>query len=66
MLLEKSLIEKKQHELLMEHKYLKDKILKLEQELKKKNELQDKFSREIDELSQETEELVEEIDKWQM
>ena len=48
----------------MEHKYLKDKILKLEQELKKKNELQDKFSREIDELSQETEELVEEIDKW--
>ena len=53
-------------ELLMEHKYLKDKILKLEQELKKKNELQDKFSREIDELSQETEELVEEIDKWQM
>ena len=66
MLLEKSLIEKKQRELLMEHKYLKDKILKLEQELKKKNELQDKFSREIDELSQETEELVEEIDKWQM
>ena len=65
-MLEKSLIEKKQHELLMEHKYLKDKILKLEQELKKKNELQDKFSREIDELSQETEELVEEIDKWQM
>ena len=64
--LEKSLIEKKQHELLTEHKYLKDKILKLEQELKKKNELQDKFSREIDELSQETEELVDEIDKWQM
>ena len=65
-LLEKSLIEKKQHELLMEHKYLKDKILKLEQELKKKNELQDKFSREIDELSQETEELVEEINDEQI
>ena len=39
---------------------------KLEEELNKKTELQEKFSKEIDELSQETEELVEEIDKWQM
>ena len=36
------------------------------QELNKKSEFQEKFSKEIDELSQETEELVEEIDKWQM
>ena len=34
--------------------------------LDEKNELQEKFSKEIDELNQETEELVEEIDKWQM
>ena len=44
----------------------KNKITSLEQELNKKSEIQEKFSREIDELSQETEELVEEIDKWQM
>ena len=44
----------------------KDKIFKLEQELNKKTQLQERFNREIDELSQETEELVEEIDKWQM
>ena len=42
------------------------KIISLEQGLSKKSDLQEKFSREIDELSQETEELVEEIDKWQI
>ena len=65
-LAEKLIIEKRNNELLREHKYLKDKIIKLEEELNKKTELQEKFSREIEELSQETEELVEEIDKWQM
>ena len=34
--------------------------------MSKKSELQEKFSKEIEDLSQETEELVEEIDKWQM
>ena len=29
-------------------------------------ELQEKFNRDIDELNQETENLVEEIEKWQM
>jgi chromosome segregation ATPase len=63
---EKNKIEKKHTELLREQKYLKNKLANLEEELGKKSELQEKFSKEIDDLSQETEELVEEIDKWQM
>ena len=35
-------------------------------ELSKKSELEDKFNQDIEELSQETESLVKEIDKWQM
>ena len=63
---EKNELEKRHNELLREQKYLKNKIISLEQELNKKSELQEKFSKEIDELSQETQELVDEIDKWQM
>ena len=63
---EKNRIEKKHTELLREQKYLKNKLVNLEEELSKKSELQEKFSKEIDDLNQETEELVEEIDKWQM
>jgi chromosome segregation ATPase len=63
---QKNEIEKKHTELLREQKYLKNKLANLEEELNKKSDLQEKFSKEIDDLSQETEELVEEIDKWQM
>ena len=63
---EKNKIEIKHEELLREQKYLKTKLANLEVELNKKSDIQEKFSKEIDELSQETEELVEEIDKWQM
>jgi chromosome segregation ATPase len=63
---EKNKIEKKHTELLREQKYLKNKLANLEEELNKKSKLQEKFGKEIDDLSQETEELVEEIDKWQM
>ena len=49
-----------------EHKYLKDKILKMEKELKDRSDIEDKFNRDIEELSQDTEDLVKEIDKWQM
>ena len=62
---EKNKIEKKHTELLREQKYLKNKLANLEEELSKKSEIQEKFSKEIDDLSQETEELVEEIDRWQ-
>ena len=59
-------IEKKNQELLREHKYLKEKILTLQSEVKKRSQLEDNFNQEIDELSKETENLVSEIEKWQM
>ena len=49
-----------------EHKYLREKIKKLQLEVSKKSELEDRFNQDIEELSQETESLVNEIDKWQM
>tara|TARA_B100000941_G_scaffold290474_1_gene272599 strand:+ start:2393 stop:2716 length:324 start_codon:yes stop_codon:yes gene_type:complete len=64
--LEKKRIEKKNQELLREHHYLKSKILKLQQDMIKKSEFEEKFNQDIDELSKETENLVDEIDKWQM
>ena len=59
-------IEKKNQELLREHKYLKEKILTLQSEVKKRSQLEDNFNQVIDELSKETENLVSEIEKWQM
>ena len=59
-------IEKQNQELMREHKYLKDKIKKLQLEVNKKSELEARFNQDIDELSKETESLVSEIDKWQM
>ena len=35
-----------------EHKYLKDKLKKLQLEVSKKSELEDKFNQDIEELSQ--------------
>ena len=63
---QKIAIEKKNQELLREHKYLKEKILTLQSEVKKRSQLEDNFNQEIDELSKETENLVTEIEKWQM
>ena len=48
-----------------EHKYLKNKVANLQEELNKKSNLEDKFNQDIEELSQETESLVSEIEKWQ-
>ena len=62
----KKKIEKQNQELIREHKYLKEKIKKLQIEVNKKSELEARFNQDIDELSQETESLVREIDKWQM
>ena len=63
---QKAEIEKKNEELMREHKYLKEKIKKLQLEVNIKSELEDKFNQDIEELSQETESLVNEIEKWQM
>ncbi len=59
-------IEEQNQELLREHKYLKEKIKKLQLEVKNKSELEERFKKDIEDLSQETESLVSEIDKWQM
>ena len=59
-------IEIKNQELMREHKYLKEKIKKLELEIKKKTEIENRFNQDIEDLSKETENLVSEIDKWQM
>jgi len=63
---EKKEIEIKYDDLLKEHKYIKNKILKLQEEMKKKQIQQEEFDHEINQLNKETEELVEEIEKWQM
>ena len=49
-----------------EHKFLKEKIDSLKKEATQQSALEDKFNQDIEELSQETENLVSEIDKWQM
>ena len=64
--IKKKEIEKHNQELIREHKYLKEKIIKLQQEVNNKLESEEKFKQDIEELSQETEILVSEIDKWQM
>ena len=63
---QKAEIEKKNEELMREHKYLKDKIKQLQLEVNKRSELEDRFNQDIEELSLETENLVSEIEKWQM
>ena len=58
-------IEKKNQDLMREHKYLKDKILSLQTEASQQSLLEEKFNQDIEELSQETENLVKEIEEWQ-
>ena len=48
-----------------EHKYLKEKIGNLQREVSKQSAMEDKFNQDIEELSQETENLVSEIEKSQ-
>ena len=62
----KKKIEKQNQELMREHKYLKEKLQKLQLEVSQKSELEERFKKDIEDLSQETESLVGEIDKWQM
>ena len=63
--IEKRDMEHKYNKLLSEHKSLKVKLNELESETLKNKKLQDDFNQDINELSQETDSLVEEIDKWQ-
>ena len=63
---EKSEIESKYKQLLLEYNNLKQKLKILENKYSKKKQLQEQFSQDINELGEETESLVEEIEKWQM
>ena len=63
---EKDELEKKNQQILREHKYLTERVNKLENELKSKKELEKKFNQDINDLNQETQSLVDEIEKWQM
>ena len=58
-------IEKKNQELIREHKFLKEKIANLQEEINTKSNMEDKFNQDIEELSKETENLVSEIEEWQ-
>tara|TARA_B100000686_G_C16458878_1_gene796038 strand:- start:68 stop:391 length:324 start_codon:yes stop_codon:yes gene_type:complete len=62
---EKKDIEHRHTKLMREHEYIKVKLLKIQAELKEKSDYEEKFNQDIEELSQETQSLVEEIDKWQ-
>ena len=63
---EKDELERKNQEILREHKYLTERVKKLENELKLKRDLEKKFNKDINDLNQETQSLVDEIEKWQM
>ena len=63
---EKNEIESNYKQLLLEYNNLKQKLKILEGKYSKKKQLQKQFSQDIDELGEETESLVEEIEKWQM
>ena len=62
---QKNEIDNKNQELLREHEFLKEKIKSLQLEVKNKLDLEEGFNQEIEELTQETENLVTEIEKWQ-
>ena len=64
--IEKEEIEKKYSNLMKEHKNLRIHIDKFNSENVEKINNQTKFSKKIDELNQETDNLLEELDKWQI
>ena len=64
--IEKSEIEKKYQTLVDEHENLSKKLEDLKNKEKLEERKQIEFSENIDELNQETDTLLDEIDKWQM
>ena len=63
---EKIEIEKKYNDLLLKYADLKSHLKKIEDDKKKNKKLQEQFNQDIDELGEETNSLVEEIEKWQI
>ena len=63
--IEKGELEEKYKDLAYEHEQLSKKLYELKSQEKIEKEKQLKFSEKIDELNQETDILIDEIDKWQ-
>ena len=63
--IEKKAVENKYNELIKEHQNLKIKLKSIEEKNGKNKKAEDEFNQEIRELSDETDSLVEEIEKWQ-
>ena len=64
--IEKREIEQKYDDLLNDYNNLSQKLTEFQNSKKKDEMRQIEFSEKIDELNQETDTLLEEIDKWQM
>ena len=62
---EKEESERNFHSLSQQHQELKSELEKINKDVRYKFGHQNNFSQKIDELNQETETLIEEIDKWQ-
>ena len=52
--------------LLKQHQELKTELERINEQVKHKFDNQNNFNKKIDELNQETETLIDEIEKWQM
>ena len=63
---EKNEIESKYKQLLIEYNNLKERLKAAEDKYLKTKRLREQFNQDINELGEETESLVEEIEKWQM
>ena len=64
--IEKKEIEAKYQSLITEHKVLSQKLEEINNQKNVEQKKETEFSEKIDELNQETDTLIEEIDKWQM
>ena len=64
--IEKKELENKHEDLIKEHQKLKDQLKVIKEKNSKHKIDQLRFNEKIDELNQETDTLLEEIDKWQM
>ena len=65
LLSEKEESDKNFRKLSQQHQELKSELVKVDKEVSHKFGNQDSFNQKIDELNQETEALVDEIEKWQ-
>jgi chromosome segregation ATPase len=64
--IEKKEIEEKYQNLISDHKALNKRLEDINQQKISERKKETEFSEKIDELNQETDTLLEEIDKWQM